>query len=1083
MLTLRATRMGTVGAAIATAMGLHTGSAEAQQRTLRFDTPPLVLASPIVTTLLQDREGLMWIGTQGGLIRYDGHAQTMYGATSTLGPALPSSTIRDIIESSDGRLWISTLSGLGILSADRDSLVEVTSDNRPDIFPVTDALSNLAELPDGRVAVGTDGGGLVIFGADGRMSQRYVHDPDDPESLPGDAIVDVLATGDGTLWVGARNGLARLAPGSDRFERISLPPGTDLLEEDEARRLAMDPEGVLWIGGLGGVVRLDPRTGETTRIALGADRVQTIMASDPDSVWVGSYGTGLYLLDREGRITAEAPPGAAHVQGLTDGRVSTLLQDRTGLIWVGLWGGGIQTTDPRGAAFAFLPTGSVLSGEEVTSISAGPDPDRMVVTTYGGGVNIVSNDGNLIQTIHATAGDAGEPSETLTALWSPGRDMLVGTMRRGVDVVSADGSMRSFPPRPADSLGMPDGTVYAFVRDAEDRVWVGTSLGLRRFDPATGQFHVPVTSSTGAALRNTFVRALHLDDNGYLWVATLGDGLFVFDPDSGRTEWLNKARYPGRIPDDEIAAVTTFGGFGWFGTRSAGTLHRVSDWTGGSPTIESVGPPEGLGGAIQCITPDSDGLLWLSTTSTVATLDPATLSLTRFGHADGLPGGELRTASCGLAPDGKVWFGMQTGATIFHPDSLNRERASVATAVSSVMLAGEEAMARSHRGVHRIPFRGGITSFHLAVLDYRSPTSQTFSYRLNGGAWVPLGTESTVSFVDLPPGRYTFEAQGRDAHGALARPTPPFRFEVLPPYYGTVWFRLAALVLAMLTVWTVFQVRTRRIRRHNAALRREITRRKRLEGQQAQLEAQLRQSQKMEAVGRLTGGIAHDFNNILTVLMANADLVLETTKDQEVLELVEEIRSSGAVAAELVSQLMVFSRKKQLAPAATDLAGLLKRLTPLLRRTLGGTIQVELDLADEAVILVDPSMMESAILNLCLNARDAMPSGGVLRLTVAARQGSVGAVGPEPPREWVVLTVADTGSGIAADQLDQIFEPFFSTKETGRGTGLGLSMVHGLVEQSGGHITVESTEGSGTRFHLHFPPVAEGNASGPDRST
>jgi PAS domain S-box-containing protein len=240
------------------------------------------------------------------------------------------------------------------------------------------------------------------------------------------------------------------------------------------------------------------------------------------------------------------------------------------------------------------------------------------------------------------------------------------------------------------------------------------------------------------------------------------------------------------------------------------------------------------------------------------------------------------------------------------------------------------------------------------------------------------------------------------------------------------------------------------------------------------LEEQLRQSQRLEAIGHLTGGIAHDFNNLLTVMLGNAELLTEMLDQFSPLHpLAEMIASAAQRGAELTQRLLAFARRQALKPQAVNVNQLLLEMNGLLQRTLGEHIQIEVFTArDLWSALVDPAQLESTILNLCINNRDAMAAGGTLTIETcnanvdhdyAQYQAEM------VPGQYVMITVSDTGTGIAPQHLDRVFEPFFTTKETGKGTGLGLSMVYGFVKQSNGHIKIYSELGEGTTIRLYLP--------------
>ncbi|WP_313281216.1 hybrid sensor histidine kinase/response regulator [Stutzerimonas balearica] len=240
----------------------------------------------------------------------------------------------------------------------------------------------------------------------------------------------------------------------------------------------------------------------------------------------------------------------------------------------------------------------------------------------------------------------------------------------------------------------------------------------------------------------------------------------------------------------------------------------------------------------------------------------------------------------------------------------------------------------------------------------------------------------------------------------------------------------------------------------------------------------LRHSQKMEAVGQLTGGIAHDFNNMLTGIIGALDLIrmrLDAGRHDDLPRYLVAAHGSAQRAAALTQRLLAFSRRQSLQTRPTEVNALIKAMADLLQRSLSETTGFELELDEAAgLALADPNQLENALLNLTLNARDAMPGGGTLRietsrLRIDAEQAAQHAV---PADEYVRLRVIDTGAGIAPGLLDKVFEPFFTTKPLGQGTGLGLSMVYGFVRQSGGFVSVDSQLGQGTVIALHLPAAA-----------
>jgi signal transduction histidine kinase len=242
-------------------------------------------------------------------------------------------------------------------------------------------------------------------------------------------------------------------------------------------------------------------------------------------------------------------------------------------------------------------------------------------------------------------------------------------------------------------------------------------------------------------------------------------------------------------------------------------------------------------------------------------------------------------------------------------------------------------------------------------------------------------------------------------------------------------------------------------------------------------EAQVRQAQKMEAIGQLTGGVAHDFNNILTVITGSIEILAEAVGDRaDLAQITDMIGAAAQRGADLTQYLLAFARRQPLQPRATDVNALVIDVARLLRPTLGEHIEIESMLAhDSAPALIDASQLSTAILNLALNARDAMPDGGKLTLetkNVVLDENYAATNSDVKPGNYVMIAVSDTGLGIPSNMLDKVFEPFFTTKDVGKGSGLGLSMVYGFVKQSNGHIKIYSEEGHGSSVKLYLPQAA-----------
>ena len=251
------------------------------------------------------------------------------------------------------------------------------------------------------------------------------------------------------------------------------------------------------------------------------------------------------------------------------------------------------------------------------------------------------------------------------------------------------------------------------------------------------------------------------------------------------------------------------------------------------------------------------------------------------------------------------------------------------------------------------------------------------------------------------------------------------------------------------------------------------------------MEQDLRQAQKMEAIGQLTGGVAHDFNNLLTVISGNLELLELRLTVPEHRQILNEAQEASKLGAELTKRLLAFGRRQPLNPKPTDLNALAGGMVELLRRTLGETVEIAIKRSEGLpLIMADPGQIENALLNLAINARDAMPDGGQLFIETARAEidsDYAAAQGDVAPGRYITLAVTDTGTGMTPEVRQRAFEPFYTTKGFGAGSGLGLSMVYGFVKQSGGHVQLYSEPGHGTTVRLFLPEHASAKSAGADR--
>lgn len=364
-----------------------------------------------------------------------------------------------------------------------------------------------------------------------------------------------------------------------------------------------------------------------------------------------------------------------------------------------------------------------------------------------------------------------------------------------------------------------------------------------------------------------------------------------------------------------------------------------------------------------------------------------------------------------------------------------------------------EAKEKAEEAAARITTIFESTTDSVAIVD----RDWRISY-LNGQAWTqigegryPIGAKLSEVFQDAADTEIFSQLR------EVMSDQRPASFEAFCPRRG-VWYALNAFPSS----------------EGLAVFFRDITEHKQAVEARRLMQEQLHQSQKMESVGQLTGGIAHDFNNLLMVVSGNLELIEDAADKGSVRQFAAAARRATDRGAKVTAQLLAFSRQQRLSPKLVNANELISEFEGLIRQAVGGACEVKLR-TDEPPWLcyIDPPLLETALLNLALNGRDAMPNGGVLKIETRNVILDEGAVAGCLPGSYVKVSVTDTGCGMPPEIRDRVFEPFFTTKEVGKGTGLGLSMVYGFVRQSGGHIAVESAPGAGTTVALYLPRATQ----------
>jgi len=992
-----------------------------------------------VQAMLQTRDGYVWLGTEEGLVRFDGERFEVFNRTNT--PELPGQDVKALFEAPDGSLWIGMIGGLARLK-DRHFTAYSLADGLPH-----DWISAVTGDRAGNVWLGTFGGGLLRF-TDGRSTAFTSRN-----GLPDNFIWAVRETRDGSIWIGTNGGLTKMT--GDTFVTYTTRDG---LPDNRVKALWEDRDGSLWIGTANGLVRGRGGNFETytTRDGLTNDVVTTLYEDDEGSLWIGTDG-GV------NRRTARGFDGFTAREGLNDNSVASLTGDREGNLWIGMFGGGVTKLTDR--SFSTLSKEEGLSSVIARTVLEGRD-GTIWIGTQNGGVNRVK-DGRVVSLY--TKRD-GLPGDTVTALLE-GADgsVWIGTsaglarLERGrASVVRADlfrtDSIRALFEGRDGALwvattggglkilrdghvtvwdaraGLSD-VVRSFYEDRNGTVWVGSDAGLSRY--VNGRFE---TFGVAQGVFRKGVMTITGDPDGTIWAGTLGDGLY-------------------RYRDGAFTHYTTANGL-----------------------FDDI---------VFQIVDDRQGNLWMTCNRGVFRVSKqklidlaerrvSAIVSTSFGGADGMRGAECNgnAQPAGIrANDGTLWFPTIKGVVSVRPDKLIVNRLPPAVVIER-LLADHNPVALS--GQVLVPPGRGELEFRYTALSFVDPARVRFKYRLIGfdRDWVDAGRRREAHYTNLPPRSYQFQVAAQNNDGVWNEQGSTVSIRIEPHFYETTLFYAAVGLAVALAISGLIRLRVQRMRQQAAALeqivedrtralREEVSERRRAED--ALRRAKDDAESASRAKGQFLANMSHEIRTPMNGIIGMTSLALGTPLTIEQREYLDMVQHSADALLSIIDDILDFSKiesgRFELDVAPFTLRTTLREtLNPLVirAREKGLQFKIEVDPLVPDTLAGDEGRLRQVLINLVANAIKFTRVGGVT-LTV----GIEGA--QDDDQALVHFAVADTGIGIAPEKHALIFEPFrqadgSTTREFG-GTGLGLAICRTLVEVFGGRIWVESSI-AGSTFHF-----------------
>lgn len=996
------------------------------------------LSDNAIYSIYEDRSHHLWLGTDNGVNVFDGKHFRVF----TTKDGLSHNSIRGILEDENGVTWIATYGG-GVDTFNGTSFKHLTTNDGL----VDNDVNCMVRDGRGHFWFGTEKG---VSEYNGKIFRKFTTN----EGLPGDRVRFIHEDRGGHLWFATDKGACRYDGTS--FTLFTTREG---LCDNDVRAIWEDCDGHMWFTTANGVSRYDGSlfTTYTTHHGLSYNLVVNVMEDREKNIWLA---TDLGIT----KLSPSAFNTVTREDGLSDNAVWSLWDDREGNIWI--------ATDKRIALYndRKKPHITLLSNDAVKNSAYPFYEDRKGGLWFG---------------------------------TSPGL------------MFYKNGSFSDL----SKQTGMEMKEVFSIFEDRRENVWIGTRRnGVTRFD---GRLAVEYTTKDG--LIDNMVNTIAEDNNGRIWFGT-GNGIGIFDGDRFTSittdDWLNN-RFINTIlldPGDASGAL-------WIGTFGGGVTRCEPSQDPKNSVVDTFTTNDGLkDNEILLMIFDNDGHLWIGTNKGASTLDVTEYKKTGkkifkfYGKEDGFIGIECNQNAVCKDSKGNLWFGTIYGATRYDPgeDKLNTVESS--TYITGLKLFMETVNLSAYSdsqpsgadlpAVLELPYNQNHLTFEFIGISFTVPEKVRYRFKLDGfdQDWSPESVATYVTYSNLPPGDYTFMVKSCNNSGLWNKEPATYGFTIRAPFWKTWLFYLLCVVGGGIALSTYIRVRTRKLQKHRRILEHKVhIRTLELEKEKAKVERinleleervrerteklavankQLVQAQKMEAIGTLAGGVAHDLNNVLAGIISYPELMLmKLPEDSPLRKYLLTIKTSGEKAAAIVQDLLTLARRGVEVREILNLNSIIS--DSLASPEIGKlkfyhpNVRIEPSL-DENLLYITGSLIHisKTIVNLVSNATEAMPNGGTVSISTVNRylEKNVPIRGYDNVKEgeYVAVTVSDTGIGISKEDIERIFEPFYTKKEMGRsGTGLGMTVVWSTVQDHSGYITVESIENKGTTITLYFPGTRE----------
>lgn len=1043
---------------------------------VKFFSSDKDLSNSMITCILQDNQGFMWIATEDGLNRFDGLKFLTFRKNSDDPSVITSNFIRTLFVDSKGRLWVGCINGLMLYNSDKQSFEEIRL--LKDTVLLNPHVTSIVESAKGKILIATSGQGLVVI----KPGERTGHvDINLTNKLSSRFLECIYEDFKGRLWIGTENeGLNFYDPVTNDIKIFRyVPDKQSTISSNYITAICEDDRRNILVGTLNGGLNIYNEGDATFKIIpssvghAASLPVQSLFTDKFFNLWVGTNGQGLWKLNLNSRILEPKYITAPRFE-VNKSKIHAITEDREGNLWLGIFQKGvlmIPSKTNRFNSYMYQQFGQKSIGSSCVLALAEDNTGQLWIGTDTEGIYKINRQNGQISNFHVKPSKLEVNSGTITSICiEPDGEMWLGTSMEGFMKFDPNtGKGKYYKHQLLESNSLSNDKVQCIMADNENNLWIGTSGGgLNKYNTLSGKFTTFLNNPADEpnSLCNNWINCTFCDSDGLIWIGTY-NRLSVYDPSSGKYRMLSTGN--GLLPNNIIYNITEASkGKIWIGTNAGLACYDKKTNTSKFFTTE-----DGLcNNVISAILADENQQLWISTHLGISCYNMKSSKFKNYFVYDGLQGNEFRRNSAFKARNGELFFGGINGVTWFSPDLITDDQNIPEVYLSDLILFNKPVQIGEKIG-SRVILEKSIEktdtlylswlqknfSIEFSTIGFSNPERISFQYQLLGFDIKSINTGTgnrRATYTNLEPGKYTFEVRATDKE-AFSKYRKLVVY-ITPPWWESGLFKFIYFTFTALLLYFIYIFLKSRIKHRHELL-------------------VLDHHEKInEAKLQFFTNISHEIRTPLTLITSPLDKLIAENKDATLAKTYQHMSRNTQRLMRLVNQLLDLRKidRGQLLIHYSEVE-IIMFITEIMQAFdhIAEKKQIKYDFRHSMETLkvwIDPNNFDKVLYNVLSNAFKFTPQNGQIEVFLKTGQN------PENSKylkEYAEISVVDTGPGIEEDKLKRIFDRFYQiedNKNINTGTGIGLHLSQSIVEMQHGIIFAQNRPNSnGSIFIIQIP--------------